>query len=484
MIRHADGRITGNPVFNVVHGGLPQIRSLFDMGVLPLALTYRMPGTAEFPNPYYRNPEVRDLILLAFDHAHDQGWAAGSAMGTAYGVNLGLAGYNISIFLMRDELEKAGILDREIATSHYYSGFREHYKPMEFAHGIAGADGMRTVALFKLMTIASMPQSDLQIELMRRYCAWLRASLTVSRGLNELIKPDGTLYHHWNPYWAGYGNHGIEMAARLGYFLRGTAFELPRELRENVKKALLTARFVAHKYALPISINGRWPMFEDSLIPALAGFAYGAMMMEDGKIDPELAAAFMRLYDPEYPAVKERFFEVTLGGNTFASTPGNCADMLRFAAVCGVAAEDDPQGNLALPYAGAMFHRRGNAFVAIKGNSKYIWDYESQACGQLGRNLSRGSIIVYSAGDPVTLKANGYEWPGWDWARIPGTTTIRKTFAQMDPLLIKDSSRHNTDQTAVGGMSFGENGVYMMRFHDTTYDKSFCFDQSVWCYGD
>jgi chondroitin-sulfate-ABC endolyase/exolyase len=476
ICRHPDGRITGNPVFSVVHGGKPTVKEFFDQSVLPLVFAWRYPGSAEVPNRYHRSPELLNRILLAFDHANDQGFAAGSSMGTCYGVHLGLSGYSLAIFLMRDELDKTGILAREVATSSYYTHFNDLDNPASDSAGYGSADELRTVALFRLITIASMADRTEQVKTMRRYSRWMNGILDVSRGLNPFIKPDGTVYHHANPYWMGYGYPGLEMASRIGFWLRNMPFELNEAVRANLKQALLTGRFVAQKYDLPISINGRWPFWPDGLVAALSGFGYAAALTNEA--DAELAAAFMRLLDPEHPAVKAKYFDISYTGNTFTSTIGNVEDMMKFRADFeNIPAEPTPSGHLALPYAGANFHRRGEKFVYVKGNSRYIWDFEKDSSGQLGRNLSRGAIGVYTS--EKGMRAAGFDWKGWDWSRFPGTTTIVLPPEALDPEPTKDASRHFTDQAAVGGMAAGADGVFMMRFHDSNYDKSFLFDQSV-----
>ena len=476
--RHPDGRITGNPVFNVIHGGQPHIHDFFDNCVLPMALAWHDPGTPDQPNPYYHSPELLEKIILAFDHAHDQGWATGSAMGTGYGLHLGLAGYSLTIFLMRPELEKAGILKREVENSHYVSLFRQMYDP-KVRVSCEGADSLRTIALFQLLSIISMEDPDMRVLLLRKFADDLNRALATTRGLNAMIKPDGALYHHSNPYWNGYGIHGVEMAARLGYWLRGTPFALNETARNNLKKSLLLARFVAQKYDYTIALNGRWPFWPDGLVPGIPGYAYAAQLFETP--DRELAAAFLRLYDLQYKPVRDKFRSVSYKGNTFTGTLGNAEDMERFAAEFRelVQPEPTPQGHRAVPYAGASFHRRGETLAAVKGNSRYIWDFESGAEGQLGRNLSRGSITILSKGNPVSLAGSGYAWKGWDFTRIPGATTIRTAFADLDPVPIKDASRHFTGEPAMGGMEIGDNGLFLMRFSDQYYQSGLKFDQSV-----
>lgn len=471
--RHPDGHITGTPLFSPsAYSGLPTASDLLTQVLIPMAVLYSFPGSATVSNCYYKSPELLQKIILGLDHANDQGFTAGSAMGDSYGIQIRMAGYNMLIFLLKEELERAGILGREAATLKYYSHFNELYKEPEPIVG--AADSLRGVAMNQLITIVSLDDRSEQVKALRIFTESINRHLAVTHGTTGLIKPDGTVYHHGGPYWMGYGNSGLETGTRIGYWLHGTAFALSEQSQQNLRKALLVSRFVSQKYDLPISLNGRWPFWGNGAVQCLMGFAY----LADSSADPDiqLAGMFNRLYDENNPWIKELISSVKYGSATFTATVGNLEDVMRYKEkFSGVKPEPTPQGNLSLPFAASVFHRRGETMAAVRGNSKYVWDWECLSSGQLGRYLGRGSITVYTG----SLSESGLQWKGWDWAHIPGTTAPVLSFAQLDPIPIKDASRHFTDQGAVGGMSFGDNGAFMMRFADTTYDKTLAFDQTL-----
>ncbi|MGE4565427.1 MAG: chondroitinase family polysaccharide lyase, partial [Victivallaceae bacterium] len=290
IVRHPDGRVTGQPLFGTLHAGAPQVQKLIDAVLLPMTLLYCYPGSPAKPNPYYQSPELLQKIILGLDHTNDQGWAEGSSMGSCYGVVLGQSGYNLILFLLRDELAKAGILERELKTLRYYSHFNELFTPTE-----ASADKLRSVMFFQLLVIASLNDPAEQTRFLRLYSAAKNRQLATMRGNAAFVKPDGTVYHHSAPYWMGYGMNGLEMASRLGYFLRETPFALNTESRDNLKKAFLASRFVSQKYDFPISLNGRWPLWTGGLAQGVMGFGYTAQLFNPA--DPELAAAWKRLGD-------------------------------------------------------------------------------------------------------------------------------------------------------------------------------------------
>jgi len=478
IVRHADGRITGPPCFSVEHAGSPTASHTIGRWLLPLALLYATPGTPEVANPHYHDQAVLDRVILGLDHLHDQGWAAGSSMGSSYGLGLGLAAYNMILLTLRDELLAAQRLVRESETLKYYSHFNDLNDPAA-VDGENGADQLRSISFFQLVQICFIPDPDERVRMLRRFQASIDRCLATTRALRPFIKPDGCVFHHSALYLTGYGNNGLEMGARIAYFLRGTPFAVSAESAANLKRALLTSRFAAQKYDHPVQLNGRWPFWPDTFVPAFMGFGYVAMLGD--KPDPELAAAFNRLNDPEHcGALRQRLYDIDYQANTFTSTVGNLEDYRHFTdAFREIPAEPTPQGAMALPYGGCLLIRRGEKLVCIKGNSRYVWDFENESCGMLSRYLSRGTIFIYDGG----MRRSGYDWQGFDWAHFPGGTAPVADFAELDSKAHRDPARHFTPEAAVGPMAFGSDGIFMLRFADGWYDRSFRFDQSVFAVG-
>ena len=83
-------------------------------------------------------------------------------------------------------------------------------------------------------------------------------------------------------------------------------------------------------------------------------------------------------------------------------------------------------GHWVFPYGALSVHRRPDWMAAIKGFSRYIWDYESSRTQNLfGANASSGVLQLYTGGDPVNAFDSGFGVDGWDWHRLPGATTVR-----------------------------------------------------------
>ncbi len=153
----------------------------------------------------------------------------------------------------------------------------------------------------------------------------------------------------------------------------------------------------------------------------------------------------------------------------------------------GIDAERSPQGNWAKNFAALSIHRRQRWVVTVKGFNNYIWGYESSSKrgNQYGRYQSYGQLLI--ANTDYGLKAYNVD-RGWDWSRLPGTTTLRMSTEEL-----KDKeSRFYNPRSLCGAMHFQgtsqfRNGVFTMDFERPRYnDKAaeFWFKKSVFFYDD
>jgi len=494
--------ITGEPLFSFHDDRALEertFRHVHNAVLLPLVLAYHTaPGSGkDVNNPYYQNANVRKRILTLLNYLHDQGWAAGSALGSLDHGSLYMCGYAHAVFLMREELAQAGILERELSTLKWYSRFGEVYEKLG-KEGI-NTDDLRTVQIYRLYYILCQDSRPEKLEMMRDWMRWSESGLEIRSGWQDMLKPDGSGYHHKGIYLRGYVQNALHLSSLVAYFLRGTPFARSQKARENLKRALLSARIMCNRYDAPLSLRGRWPFPQRKLEdgypvhnPLLAelfpAYAYLALSFEP--VDRELVSAFMRLYDPTDPGIKRTMnrsrifiqFLTTLGATR----------VIHELARRGIIEEPAPNGHWTFPYGGLAIHRRGEWMVAVKGHSKYVWDFETSGKrkGQnlLGRYLSHGTMWIHSRGSPVNSHDSGYASPGWDWSRLPGSTAIRLPHTA---LAETSSHRNFNDQVTVGGVSLdGRNGLFAMRLNDTVYgtglgaEKSFFFfDKNIICLG-
>lgn len=473
----ADGDIiTGTPLFASRSPHRPKFIDVLQNSMIPLALDYRLNG----------NRASRDKIILLLDYIHDQGWAEGSGLGTLDHESLRSAGYMHAVYLMRNELKATGRLDRELATIEWYLDFGEIYERPQ--HPGTNADRMRTSLLHMLLRVLCMEDGPEKVRTMKNLVRWLNSACAIAPGWAGTIKPDYTGFHHRGIYANAYAPHGFHNAALVFSLLHDTPFALSQETRNNLRNALLTARVMTNKYDVPVGISGRMPFAPGVLNRILPGFAYMALSGEP--CDQEMAAAFMRLWDPTSEAIRDDLIPKCRAGIMYLDTLGSLQMMTQLADM-GIPAEASPVGHWTKPYGALTIHRRDDWMVSVKGWSKYVWNYEGHADQNVfGRYVSYGAMQIIARGNPVTDRESGYVHEGWDWSRWPGATTINLPLSTLgeEP---KAKARFFTDESFVGGVSLeGRNGIFAMKLHDTVHDESFralktvfCFDDTLICLG-
>ena len=467
-IRREDDRILGKPLFAELSPYDPLFQSVFQGVLLRLALDYRLNG----------NEEARDRVIDVFDYLHDQGWADGSGVGAMHHEFLRVAGYAHAVYLMRDILEDKNRLDRELATLKWFSMFGELYEDPQVLG--ANADFLRSVAMYRLLCILMMDDTPEKVANMRRYIVWLNNALDIAPGWLDTIKPDFVGFHHRGIYANAYAPNAFHVASVLVYLLHDTPFAVADDKRDNLKQALLTSRIMANTYDISMAVNGRFPRNTAVATKLLPAYMYVALSY--APVDAELSGAFMQLWRPNSQLLIEDLFERVSVRLMYLHTPGAMQMMADFASA-GYASAAPPSGHWTLPYGALSIHRRGDWMVSMKGWSKYVWDFESSGRNNpLGRYLSYGTMLIYASGDPVGREASGIVRDGWDWSMWPGTTVIRLSHAELSQ---KMGHRNFSDETFVGGVNIeGQNGVFVLRLHDTEHNTSFRAVKTVFCFED
>ena len=138
-------------------------------------------------------------------------------------------------------------------------------------------------------------------------------------------------------------------------------------------------------------------------------------------------------------------------------------------------AKSSPKGHWAKNFAAMSMHRRENWAVTMKGFNKYVLDYESSDNDNVyGIYQSHGALQIANSEDQ--LKYNDIE-NGWDWTKVPGTTTIGLNFSNLK--IGRDSDRSYSKKALAGGVTFSGrnpydvntlNGVFRMDFSQPTYN--------------
>lgn len=399
-----------------------------------------------------KRKEIADMYVLGARHLADQGFVAGSEMGTLHHLGYSMRQYYTSIFLMKDVLTQAGLDKTYQQAMEWFAGTGE-VKLKPTTNGI-DIDAFNTSLIGRLCSILMMQDSPEKVTYLRSIARWINNGMLIADGTSPCLKIDGTIYHHRHNYPA-YAIGGLDNAVISVWLLKGTSFEVSQEGHENLKNALLTFRTYCNLRDWPLSLSGRHPKTKgNALIPW--HFARLAMAgSPDGKeeIDPELASAYLRLNN------------------------GEKNDYSKAISAAGFNAEKAPEGNWALPYSCLGVQRRDNWMVTAMGHSRYLWATETYKTANLyGRYLNHGNLFIMPFAAGNGREAAGFVQEGWNWNHFPGTTAtvlpleelradVRNvdTFSGYEEMLL-------SDETFAGALSHkGENGLFGMKLHE--HDK-------------
>lgn len=488
-ISRKNGNITGTPIWYVRHAeAYERIIKPWDKNILTRTgfemleyfnLMQKIAFAWNNATEAADKAELKKMFLLMYDNITDQGVCWGSCWGNVHHYGYSLRNMYSAYFLMKDVLREEGKLEEAVNTMIWYSQTNELYtKPV--ANGM-DMDTFNTAAQGCMASILLMDDSPEKLRYLRSCSRWLDWGCRPAQGLNDSFKIDGSAYHHCNNYPA-YAIGGLSGATQMIYLFSGTDFAVGELAHQTVKNALLAMRFYCNKLEFPLSMSGRHPDGKGKLMP----IHYGYMALSgtpDGKqqFDREMGNAYLRLATNVKNVLDKKIKQKIV---TMGSTP-----------------EEDPQGNMALGYACVSVQRRNNWSAVVRGHSRYLWDAEHYIGENLyGRYLGFGSlqILTAPAGTDVTPKTSGWQQPGFDWNRIPGTTSIHlpwaelkaqvrnvDTFSGVEEMLL-------SDEAFAGGLSQrGVNGNFGMKLHEhDKYDgshrarKSFhFFDNVIVCLG-
>ncbi|KEI72992.1 chondroitinase family polysaccharide lyase [Endozoicomonas elysicola] len=417
----------------------PVARYVFDTILPSLSMSYAYPGLMDSPNPRYRNPETVATIIAILDHMHAAGWKKGVDTGfdfdelrktgfTGFGgsINNNISGYSKSLLLLRDELHQAGRLERELETLDWVTRI---FSPEQDGRGMThfqfpgfNSDGFKSMVRNRLSyVVTQLPDDPSRVENMQFLTRFYNKAYTIAPGWADKIKPDGVGYHHKGVYGNSYSEQGLEAAARSIFLLQGTSFQVTDESIANVKLGLKTFRIYSQKYDMHRGIAGRFPHQLDSLVHLLPAYAYYGM--SSGINDLEMKGIFSRLWERDY------FEQTGILSETFDGKGlGAFGEIEAMLALESENIEPEPalSGHWVYPYGAMSIHRRPGWMAAVKGFSRYIWDYESgKGQNVYGGNTSSGVLRLYTKGSPVNAFDSGYGINGWDWHRLPGATTVR-----------------------------------------------------------
>ncbi|MGI9392240.1 MAG: chondroitinase family polysaccharide lyase, partial [Parvibaculales bacterium] len=439
--------------------------------------TFQLVSQSSFPQlalEYAKNPtdKKRQLLLDALHYFMDQGWAAGSSLGTVNHI-IRINPYAVAVFLMRDELTD---MNKHHAALAWYtrSGNMIDINP---AHG-ENTDHIRGGSLPKLISILLMKNGAEKIARMNSFRDYLIYVSAFAPGFSDTIKKDYSIYHHRSAYHNAYGTQSLTMLAIFDWLLRDTAFALPQETTKRLKDSVMAQFNLAGGFELHPSVSGRFPYknsgIDRNMLPAYAFLGVD----ENGTIiDEQLAASFAWAYNlSDVALIHGALFPSLSYYGTFGTL-----DLMHKAYHAGKHIKwAPPSGFFSFPYAGAATHKRQGWAASVRGFSKYIWDWESGHRNEnpYGRYLSFGSLLLMTSGEPLTLTASGIDLAGgFHWGYAPGATTKLLPMEEVtydhhaSPKYSSGHHRNFTDDAFLGSVSLGDNGFFAMSLHDTVSDK-------------
>lgn len=480
-IEYKNGKVSGLPIFFCrqaeayermlpdwnkdffVHKNM-EMRAYFDLMKI-IAVAYRNAQTDE------QREEMEKKFMAMYDHITDQGVIYGSCWGNIHHYGYNMRGMFTSYFLMKDVLRKHNRLEEAVKTLQWYAILNE-INPAPKVDGI-DMDSFNTKSPGRLMSILIMEDSPEKARYLRAFSRWIDYGCRPSLGLAGSFKKDGSAMHHRNNYPA-YAVGGLDGATTMIYLLSGTNFAVSELAHATVNKALLTMRFYCNTFQWALSMSGRHPNGKGQLIPeqfglmALAGTPDGKQ-----KYDPEMAAAFLRLVSlpkPEDKSSAEYLPKVIKGLN---------AKIKIELTKQGFMPEDTPQGNMGVGYSCLAVQRHKQYSAVVRGHSRYLWNAEHYLNANFyGRYLGYGSMQLFGnkGNKMVTFKTSGWQEKGFDWNRIPGTTTIHLPYEKLRANVLNVDIYSGMEEMLYSDEAFAgplsqnkENGNFGMILHE--HDK-------------
>lgn len=426
-----------------------------------------------FASDYVLNKQSQALTnyFTLFDYAINQGFAYGSGMGTNHHYGYQVRKIYTTAWLLRNEIYTNSSKQDILTTLAFWAALQETRKPYQYGRDEL-LDSWHTLLMSKLIA-AMLPEDDKEKD--RELCGlscWLSTSLCYTPGTIGGIKVDGTTFHHGG-FYPAYTTGALAMIGNFIGLTQNTSYGLTVEARRVFKTALHAIRNYSNLYEWGIGIGGRHP-FTGSMkkedVNAYAHLALVGNLSGGGEeIDLELAGDYLRL-EPNRTAL----------GDVFRQK--------------GIEPALAPQGFFVYNYGATGIFRRNNWMVTLRGYNTDVWGAEIYTKdNRYGRYQSYGSVQIFGTSSPETRTTNGYVEEGWDWNRLPGTTSIHLPLDLLDSPNKGTTMAHSKERFSGSTAFEGMHGVFAMKLSeakllhftpDFTARKSvFCFDNRLICLG-
>ncbi|MEO0413328.1 MAG: polysaccharide lyase family 8 super-sandwich domain-containing protein [Verrucomicrobiota bacterium] len=465
-----------------------EIDFLVKQALPALAIAYHLPTSnsdnEREQNPYFENKETLDLITRCFDRLHQRGFRSPMLMpwkakevtsekldkAVIVDFHLRTTGYALATFLMRQELEKSGRLEQCLATCREITSHGEKFgSPIDLKQN---ADGIRMAINFTLpyalaaQDLKALALVSLQVD----------RSMMVESNAEDTIKPDGLGFHHRGVYFSGYAAYGVAQSCFAAWLFRDTALECSEQTLANLSKSMGALRILSNPYEMHKSLAGR--LKENAVIPAvIMGYAYLAdtehrQKEACGKMLARLANDSLWQSELNRKVFSPQRNEAPPG-------PGAISEFFRILDEANqLGAEPSPEGHWAFNYGPISVHRRDEWMVSVKGHSRYWWAFERSLVDARMSDRLENVLGFHDGSSSIQILHHGQEGnhkqAGWDWTKIPGTTTriiSAKDLLKIDRNIEKRINRPFGPSTFVGGLSLdGEHGLFAMSYQEVSPD--------------
>lgn len=400
---------------------------------------------------------MKTAFVDVMRYAMDQGFAFGSAMGTNHHYGYEIRSLFPVLLWMKDALKEGGIWDETRKMATYWSGLQETRQPYDVLRDEI-TDSWNTLLIPRLCC-ALMYDGAERFRAVQCYMRWLSGSLCFTSGSNGGIKVDGTAFHHGGHYPA-YSVPGYNSIGEVLQLTNGTQFGIEKEAKDILKFALQSARNYSNTLDWGLASCGRHPF--NGRLNAETARTFANLALSAEPVDTDLAADYLRLgTDATY---KNQFLNM------------------------GIEPALPPNGFYNYNYGCFGVFRDNNWMVSLKGMNKWVWGSEIYvADNRYGRYLSYGLIQILANPASEPSEANsGFTESGWDWNRIPGTTTIHLPIDKLESPL-KGTLMARSPETFAGTSSLRQKyGMFVIKLKEANFANftpSFVARKSAFCVG-
>lgn len=409
---------------------------------------------------YNHSAQSAKNYFLVWDYAINQGFAFGSGMGTNHHYGYQVRKIYTTAWLMRDAIWKAPNRDNILSALIFWSALQETRIPFQYGRDEL-LDSWHTLLMAKTVSALLFVDERERARALAGLSRWLSGSLQYSPGIIGGIKVDGTTFHHGG-FYPAYTTGVLAMVGQFIALTSHTRYVPTMEARQVLKSAFISMRNYCNIYEWGIGISGRHPFGGSMKENDVAAFAYlalaGDLSGESNTFDHHLAADYMRLCNNDTP--EAIYFRKE-----------------------GITPAKAPQGFFVYNYGSAGIFRRNDWMVTLKGYTTDVWGSEIyRKDNRYGRYQSYGSVQIM--GYP-SRKASGFDENGWDWNRLPGTTTIHLPFDLLDSPLPGTTMAHSKENFSGSSSLEGKNGMFAMKLMERNlknFTPDFVARKSVFCF--